>query len=80
MYGNFESPKFIASVAKSMLWYPAGEYGPEGSSFPFVHVAFPAYIALMFPHLIVCFINVSGIKVTFNARIFTAACSALLGK
>lgn len=25
MYGNFESPKFIASVARNMLWYPAGE-------------------------------------------------------
>ncbi|EKM58470.1 uncharacterized protein PHACADRAFT_252814 [Phanerochaete carnosa HHB-10118-sp] len=61
MYGNFESPKFIASVARSMLWYPA------------------AYIALMFPHLIVCFMSASGIKVTFASRIFTAACSALLG-
>ncbi|GJE96214.1 hypothetical protein PsYK624_124080 [Phanerochaete sordida] len=61
VYGNFESPVFIASISRGMLWYPT------------------VYVALMFPHLIACFVSASGAKVSFSARIFTAACQALLG-
>lgn len=31
MYCNTESPKFIGSVARSMLWYPFGAHRPSGS-------------------------------------------------
>ena len=66
---------YCAGHALVPCWYVSSAASPRHK----LTTILTAYIALIFPHLITDFMSAAGIKVSFNARIFTAACSALLG-
>lgn len=80
MYDSHEYPRFIAAIARSMLWYPIGKSSARVYHlFETLFLSYTAYVILMFPHLVTCLLHASGFKVSDTGRVITAATSALLG-